>query len=302
MIYNSEKSISSIDEYISFIREYKTKWNIKKIWYRGQRIKERELKPNLYRDMEMSSKYKEQLKNHEIATLEYEIQMNLLKELEVFKSILNEKFSIPDSYNFFHYMFIGQHYGLKTPVLDWTTDPLVALYFSINKCSQYKDSSPIVFLLDPVAANKYYCYVKYEDKRKKDNKSKGLEDVLNVDNISNADEFLKKQFKDPNGFLGITCVETKEEVCPRVSRQSGVFTLVGPKQPLNYPWIQTQFNENNRVRTLGTSILINPESISEMLSDLDLLGVNEYSIYGRLNTEYDEICKRIVNDLSDKNK
>jgi hypothetical protein len=39
----------------------------------------------------------------------------------------------PEPNDYFGWLFLAQHYGLPTRVLDWTLNPLVALYFAVEK-------------------------------------------------------------------------------------------------------------------------------------------------------------------------
>lgn len=46
---------------------------------------------------------------------------------------------------------LAQHHGLATPFLDWTVNPLVALYFAATKCTDHngRELDGIVYTVYP---------------------------------------------------------------------------------------------------------------------------------------------------------
>jgi hypothetical protein len=60
----------------------------------------------------------------------------------------------PDADDYFGWLFLAQHYGLPTRLLDWSENPLVAAYFAV----QDLDDDGCVWALSPTGLNRGATY------------------------------------------------------------------------------------------------------------------------------------------------
>jgi hypothetical protein len=125
--------ISSVEELIEVVKKDYQSWEVDSLpWFRGEPYGPRnQLKPKLYRT-----------------------QFKSLNELVLLRRFRNRaplltNIQIPQSGHTDQWLFLAQHVGLPTRLLDWTEGLLVALYFSLN---HHKKGS-VVWMLDPVGLN-----------------------------------------------------------------------------------------------------------------------------------------------------
>lgn len=107
-------------------------------WYRGCRSKNYELKPTLYRH---SSK----VKISEITTLENELTTRFVQ-----RSLPFLQRPLTDDWD---KLFLMQHYGVPTRLLDWSENPFVSIYFALVAATEPKATDASLWMCNPVAWN-----------------------------------------------------------------------------------------------------------------------------------------------------
>lgn len=244
--------ITTIGGFISKVRKQYNEWGSPQYtWFRGEPIIDTRLLPRLYRPLPDGSFHNE----------------NKLLQMFRMKAQSYTSFSTPPRDHIDEWLFLAQHVGLPTRLLDWTENALIALYFAL------KEKKPVVWMVNPIKLD-HYVY-----------------NNLSFENIAEFDEFpltwvrpahpkynighenIRGAWENNKG-LELPVAVHPTYLHPRMSAQRSVFTVHGTdKRPLD------QLVPQN----ILTKFEINPRARQRIYRDLTILGIQEATVYPDLD-------------------
>lgn len=276
--YNSEE-ITSVEKFINQIFAYASN-NPHELWYRGHRSQDWKLRPSLFREevLDMTD-------DGSVQPIKYKKFMDFNSVLKQFRDELIETIK-DDRLNLFHYTFLAQHYGMPTPALDWSTDPLIALYFAVDGFEYTnEDEFPVVYILNPTRVNENSA-MKYKEG------NRTISEVYCVDDADDKlfEDCLSDMNDTPFAIVPFAVKSNYDLKSQRISRQSGVFTLHEARYYKGVDWINF---ENDDREKMGVALKISPSSVEYIKSQLKILNLTPETIYGQELTILEEKAKSI---------
>lgn len=264
---DAQQHASSVKEFIDSVFSFQHDTHTHEAFYRGHSDKQKyKLEPSLFR--------KDELGNY----LYLEKEDILYRELIV----SNSSDFLSDTYTLDRLVRM-QHYSLPTRLLDISSNPLIALYFACKSTTQ--TYGEVVFFKIKKDEIKYYdsdtasCLANLAKLPKHEQNNINLEldkQAFNeqpvikrlVHFIRDEKPFFEGQI-EPNDLKKIICVKSKKSN-ERITSQSGAFLLFG---------IDAALNEEGTENINIYRITIKKEDKQKILNELDLLNINESSVF-----------------------
>ncbi len=272
--------ITSVGSFIEKIKDLRCNedGSSTEIYFRGQEVEFWGIEPSIFRNNMLSVEHKL-------------MQIPLQKNPFDFKD-LSDSFDIMTKY---------QHYGMCTRLLDLTTNPLVALYFAckphgkIKYQDEEKEPSGVVYFAKyyPTQSNDINVRIvtslaKYDLSR--ENTIRGVLDRLVKEEIINErhrekwlDKKNIKEFIDiiQNNYLVIPTYSNE-----RLKKQNGVFLLSSSFtveiNDIVEKGIITKSSRDLRSEFDDNYFYILDENKEQIIKELDLLGINEATLFPEL--------------------
>nr|WP_214287803.1 FRG domain-containing protein [Acinetobacter pittii] len=238
----TQKNISSISDLIRHLKDDFGDANTN-IWYRGQSDKSWDLMPGFYRGDKGIS------------------ESTLLKRFKQSASMLLDK----DPVNSFSWMFLMQHYGLPTRLLDWSESPLIALYFALEDYEKYPNTDAILWCLKPTELNNE-ANIKIADEN---NFIPSFDDDDIIGSYAIESVISSRVRMNP-----IATIATRNN--PRIQAQQGVFTIHHQDKIA----INNLPNKENFLK----SYVICSNNRSGVLLELKTLGFSKFSLFPELSS------------------
>lgn len=268
-----DKKAKSLGEILRAAKQIARKWtpttsDPEEIWFRGQPQKRYELLPGLYRSDNLPFHYDED-------------------SLFEFFKVRGKPFASTIINSDWDWLFLAQHHGLVTRLLDWTTSLFAATYFALSQymekidrrpydaalskplnSSVYDDNSPTVWVIDAGSLNVFACQNQDED----------YVFVSGGDYTSKYLPTAIKNNKTDKNRYPLAIIPTHSNV--RLTAQQGVFTIHGHEDRS----IDAFATLSGKFKIKLARIILDRANLHHLRAELEIAGVNRLMLFPELDS------------------
>jgi FRG domain len=226
-----------IDKASHFAKDEKGSLHLR-YWYRGQARDDWTLTPKLYRGNKIDDRKILHKERH------------LFRDFRLMSASIRQGSETDEQL-----YFVAQHYGLPTRLLDWTTNPLIALYFACEDAAHHNAKGEVC-MLDVYSLN-----------------PSGIATARRPEFLGWIEAIF--EWKDNSNKTDETLPIRPEHFDRRITLQQGCFTFHPPK-----PGQRSLDKKNPAIEILGIPGDLKPR----ILPELATLNISDFAVYGDLES------------------
>lgn len=246
--------IKSVQEFLDNIQGLK-KSGFEKIWFRGIADESYALEPSLYR-------------RAADPTIEKQLLNRFMSRALPFLGNGTE------ARTYWEWLFIMQHYGVPTRLLDWSDSAVISLAFSVIYRSEKHDGkNAAIWCLEPEKLNKDYV--------------KGLLPTELIPNITDQNVKRIQIYQDETIPVDFPIAVYGPLNNERIVAQKGVFTLF----PFKHKF---KLEDLNGTENFLVKFVIPEANVKSIKEQLLIMGITENNVYPGLDSIAKEINREIL--------
>jgi hypothetical protein len=245
--------------------EFVTKWHDdnkiagadaqRKVWYRGHSKRVYAIAPGVYRN-EFTNRA-QRIYGKDIEEKRLNLEREIINQFRTSGAALLNRDNLEEMY------FVAQHYGIPTRLLDWTTNPLAALFFAA--CSSDGEDGE-VFVMDATTVN---------HSSPSPDIPKGI--IITMRHPYAVDAIRVSFWIKPAKPRSPMILPIRPDNLPgRIGQQSSCFTM------------HMSDSKDCTGATIGC-IVIDGKSKANIMSELGRLNINRFTVFGTLDHLAEEI-------------